>query len=302
MHSHLPNQPLSAYNTHFRFILAITLNTLLTISQIFYAYRAHAVSLLSDGLHNLTDVLGLILAWGAQILLSRQSSARYSYGYKKSTILAALTNALLLLLSVGIIIYEASFKLLHPQTMDEVPVLILASVGMIINGGTALLFTRNKELDINIKAIFLHLILDALNSLGVVVAALLVYYTEYQWIDTIIALAIASVMLLSSWGLLRRSIDLVLGAVPRHVDLSAVQTYLMQLPGVTNLHDLHVWGLSTQETALTAHLVMPRGLLIDSDHQRISQELAQQFGIQHVTLQVEQGQSAIFCTQTLSCS
>lgn len=298
MHHHHPS---TAHGIHTRFAWSIALNTILTIVQIFYAYQAHAVSLLSDALHNLGDVLGLLMAWGAQVLLNWRSSERYSYGYKKSTILAALGNALLLLLSVGVIVYEAGIKLIYTQEMDEIPVMLIALVGILVNGGTALLFRKEKANDINIKAAFLHLSLDALTSFGVVLAAVLIYYTGYQWIDAIIALGVAGIMLLSSWNLLRRAIDMSLSAVPQGINLKAVRTYLMQIPGVTALHDLHIWGLSTQETALTAHLIMPHSFLVDTDYQRINQALNQEFGIQHVTLQVEKGKAQVPCVQALSC-
>jgi cobalt-zinc-cadmium efflux system protein len=271
-----------------RFAVSILLNIVLTVLQLTYAYQAHAVSLLSDALHNLGDVLGLLLAWSAQILLTRQTSERYSYGYKKSTILATLGNALLLFFSVGFIIYEAIEKLLHPHPMDEIPVIFIAFLGIIINSSMALLFAREKKTDVNIKAVFLHLMLDALTSLGVVLAAALIYYTGQQWIDSCVAFIIASIILISSWRLLRHALDLSLAAVPHDINLATVRTYLLQIPGVTAIKNLHIWSLSTQETALTAQLVMPQSFLINSDYQRIQEDLLKYYNIHTSTLQVEQ--------------
>jgi len=282
-------------------MVAVGLNTLLVIAQITYAYRAHSVSLLSDALHNLGDVLGLVIAWISQILLSRHTSERYSYGYKKSTILAALVNALLPLLTVGVLLYEAVMKLLYPESMHEMQVVLLASIGIVINGGTALLFLKGKEKDINLKASFQHLAWDALISLGVVAGALFVYFTGYQWVDAMIAFIVSGIIVVGSWKLLRQAVDLSLGAVPHGINHNAVRDYLLQISGVTEIHDLHIWGVSTRETALTAHLVMPQGFLVDADYQRINQALAQRFNIQHVTLQPEQGWQHYPCAQAKAC-
>jgi cobalt-zinc-cadmium efflux system protein len=272
---------------HLRFLFAVLLNIVLAVTQAFYANQAHSVSLLSDALHNLGDVVGLVIAWAAQTLARYRAPARYTYGYKKLTIVAACTNALLLMSSVVVITYEAISKLLHPHPMDEMRVLLIASLGVLINSGTALLFIKEKKNDISINVTFLHLILDALTSLGVVVNALLVYYSGYQWIDPMIAFMIATVILVGSSKLLSRSMSLLLGAVPPHINQHAVRQYLMQIPGVEVVSHLHIWAISTKETALSAHLRMPKSLLSEVDYHTIQEELRERFAIQNMTLQAE---------------
>jgi cobalt-zinc-cadmium efflux system protein len=281
LHSSFPKKN----SIHLRFSIAVLLNFVVAIAQVIYAYHAHSVSLLSDGLHNIGDVVGLFIAWLAQIVAnSTRHASRYTYGYQQSTLLAAFINALLLLLSVGIIVYETIFKLTHVDTMNEVQVLFIAALGVLVNGLTALLFIKEKDNDINIKAAFLHLMLDALTSLGVVISSLVIYYGGYQWIDSIMALLIGAVIWVSGWKLLRRSLDLLLGAVPPNINLDAVKQYLMSLPNVVDIEHLHIWALGTEKVALTAHLVMQ-----DSDksidYAAIQSEITQQFQISHVTLQ-----------------
>jgi cobalt-zinc-cadmium efflux system protein len=273
-------------STHIRFGVAIFSNAAFTIAQVIYAHQAHSVSLLSDALHNLGDVLGLFIAWGAQVLAySIRYPSRYTYGYRQSPILAAFINALLLLFSVSIIVRETIIKLSHSEAMNEMQVLFIATLGIIINGLTALLFLKDKDRDINMKAAFLHLMLDALTSFGVVISALVVYYGGYQWVDPLMALLIAAVICISGWQLLRNSLGLLLSAVPPHINLVAVNQYLEQLPGVVLVKKLHVWALGIECAALTAHLT-----LNDSaqtlDYTTINRELAEQYKITEITLQV----------------
>lgn len=209
------------------------------------------------------------------------------------TILAALANALLLVLTSALIVYESINKLNNPVKIDEVIVMIVAFIGVLINGGTALLFMKQQASDLNIKSAFLHLAYDALIALGVVLAGAAVYFTGWQQIDPIVALVIVAIITAGSWNLLRRSVELILGAVPYGVNQEEVYNYLRKLPGVQEVHDLHIWGLSTQETALTAHLIMPNGALSDKEYLKINRVLAKEFHIQHVTLQVEQGEKSI---------
>ena len=286
---------------HFRFMIAILSNMTLAIVQVIYANQAHSVSLLSDALHNLGDVLGLLIAWGAQAFAaSKNYSLRYTYGYKNSTLLAAFMNALLLLLSVLIILREIFFKLAQPDAMNEIQVLFIASLGVLINGLTALLFMQEKDKDINIKAAFLHLMLDALTSFGVVVSALIVYCGGYQWIDSIMALMIGGIILFSGWKLLRRSLDLLLGAVPDHIALDEVSQYLITLPGVSSMSQLHIWAIGTEEAALTAHLMMQNRSHTTMDHLAIQKNLAQRFNIQNVTLQINTPSEESYAPQYLA--
>jgi cobalt-zinc-cadmium efflux system protein len=300
--SHAHQHPAPAFTAlNLSFALAVLLNLAFVLVEVGYGFISHSVSLLSDAVHNFGDVLGLLMSWGANILVKRRATQRYSYGYKKLTILAALTNALLLVLTSALIVYEAINKLNNPVKIDEVIVMIVAFIGVLINGGTALLFMKQRASDLNIKSAFLHLAYDAFIALGVVLAGAAVYFTGWQQIDPIVALVIVTIITLGSWNLLRRSVELILGAVPYGVNQEAVYNYLKKLPGVQEVHDLHIWGLSTQETALTAHLIMPNGGLSDEEYLKINRILAKEFHIQHITLQVEQGQKKYPCAQSVVC-
>lgn len=283
------------------FALAVLLNFSFVLIEVVYGFIAHSVSLLSDAVHNFADVLGLLMSWGASILVKRRATQRYSYGYKKLTILAALANALLLVLTSALIIYESINRLYNPKEINEVIIMVVALIGLLLNGSTALLFLRESHSDLNIKSAFLHLAYDALIALGVVLAGVIIYFTKWLWVDPIVGLLIVGVITWGSWNLLRRSVDLILGAVPYGVNSKAVYTYLKSLPGVQEVHDLHIWGLSTQETALTAHLIMPERGLSDEEYFKINQVLAKEFHVQHVTLQVEQGEKKFPCSQSLVC-
>lgn len=286
---------------NFGFALAIFLNSLFVGVEIIFALVANSMSLLSDAAHNCGDILGLVLAWGANYLLKRPANERYSYGYKKLTIVTAFLNALLLILSLIFIGYESIISLIHARTINEHLVIGVAIIGVIVNGGTALLFMRENHADLNIKGAFLHLAYDALISLGVVFSAILIALTHWQWLDAAVALMIVVMLSKDSWRLLRRSVSLILGAVPDEIDRSAVLNYLQCLPGVSGIHDVHIWALSTAQTALTAHLVMPESGLVDQDYQRINQDLREKFSIHHVTLQVERGHIAYPCIQSSLC-
>ena len=296
-HDHMPsNQSINK-----AFAWSVILNLGFTVVEIIYALLANSMSLLADAGHNFSDVIGLLFAWGASWLLTKPAGRRYSYGYKKSTILAALANALLLILASGMIAYESILRLIHPVRIDEKLVIIVALVGILINGGTALLFMRGRESDLNIKAAFLHLASDALIAAGVVLTGVMIYYVHWLWLDPVVGLMIVLAILVGTWGVLRDSINLIMDAVPMGLDHFEVQEYLSHIQGVTAIHDLHIWGLSTRETALTAHLVMPDDMLSDEDYLRISRELKERFKINHVTLQVEKGSLEHSCEQIETC-
>lgn len=294
-HHHLP-----ADGFNKAFIISIAANLAYTIIQFIYAYVAHSTSLLADAGHNLGDVLGLVMAWIASLLLKKQANARYSYGFKKTTILASILNALILIFTCGLIIREAVEKFIHPTEISAIAVAIVAFIGIIINAGTALLFMRGRKSDLNIKGAFLHLAFDALVSFGVVIAAILIYFTGWQLLDPIVGMIIAAVILWGTWGLLRDSINLVMDGVPRDINSLEVKHYLENLPGVTELHDLHIWGLSTKENALTAHLVMPEAPLTDSQRRQLNHQLAHQFNIHHTTIQIEHGKETV-CDEHNKC-
>lgn len=258
---------------------------------------AGSMALLADAGHNLSDVLGLLLAWGAARLARRAPSARHSWGYGRAGILAALANGALLLVAVGAIALEAVQRLWAPEPVATGIVLWVALAGVAVNGGTALLFVRGRHADLNRRGAYLHMLADAGVSLGVVVAAVVMRWTGWAWVDPLLGLAIAAVICWGSWGLLREAVGLAMDAVPPGVDLDAVGAYLASQPGVTEVHDLHVWALSTTGRALSAHLVRPGTGPDDALLAHIAAELAARFGIGHATLQVEGGDAAHPCRQ-----
>lgn len=270
------------------FLIAIIANAAFVIIEASYAYFAHSTSLLADAGHNLGDVLGLIFAALASQLLTKRPSHRYSYGFKRTTIIAALINAVVLFATTAVIIAETLHKFFHPTAIATTPVMIVALIGIAVNGGSALLFMRNAHEDLNIKGAFLHLAYDALISLGVVLVALCIAFTHWEILDPIAGLLIAIAIVVGAWGLFRDSLSLILDGVPRQVDLLELKQYLESIDGVTGVHDLHVWGLSTQENALTVHLTLPQRQFTDADRRAIEAHLKTEFRIHHVTIQIEQ--------------
>jgi cobalt-zinc-cadmium efflux system protein len=244
-----------------------------------------SLALVADAGHNLGDVLTLLLAWGAAHLARTPPSGRRTYGLKSTTILAALANAMLLLVAVGAIGMEAIRRLREPEPAPAGMVMIVAGIGIVVNLATAFLFVRQSR-DVNVRGAFLHMVADAAVSFGVLVAGVVMQITGWPWIDAAVSLAIAGLILWSTWGLLRESLDLALHAVPAGIDREVVENHLRQLPGVASVHDLHIWALSTTETALTAHLVVPT---MDGDAlvRTVAAELHDRFGIEHVTIQIE---------------
>jgi cobalt-zinc-cadmium efflux system protein len=230
-----------------------------------------------------------LVAWGASVLARQLPTPRRTYGLRSSSILAALFNAIFLLVAVGGISWEAVRRLGQPAPVASITVMAVAAVGILINTGTALLFWKDRKTDVNIRGAFLHMAADAGVSLGVVLAGALIYFTGWTWLDPVVTLAIAALILLGTWGLLKESLDLALNSVPRGIELAAVETRLAQSPGVSAVHDLHIWGMSTTEVALTAHLVMPQKPTTDSFLMDLKHRLHAEFGIEHVTVQIEQG-------------
>ena len=255
----------------------------------------HSLALLADAGHNLSDVLGLLMAWGAAVLAKRAPSARRTYGLRKGTILASLANAALLLVAVGAIAWEAVRRFAAPEPIQTGPVMAVAAIGIAINTATALMFMRGSKEDLNARGAFLHMAADAAVSAGVVVAAFAMSLTGWLWLDPVVSLAIVAVIMLGTWGLLRDSLDLALDATPRGIDAGKVREWLAARPGVSEVHDLHIWAMSTTETAMTAHVVRP----LDPDHDQFLNEacaeLASRFNIGHVTIQVETSHGAHGC-------
>ena len=279
-HSHAPASFGAA------FAIGAALNTAFVIAELIFGYAANSLALISDAVHNLSDVIALLLAWGAAWLARRRPTQRHTYGYRRASILAALLNAGLLLVAVGGIGVEAVNRLVAPAPVAGLTVVAVAALGVAVNGGTALLFMRGRHGDLNIRGAYLHMAADAGVSLGVVAAALVIMGTGWLWLDPVTSLVIAAVVFWSGWGLARDSVNLALDGVPRGIDLAEVKSYLGGLDGVTDVHDLHVWAMSTNETALTAHLVRPGGQ-DDAFLHGVCKELLQRFNIHHATLQVE---------------
>jgi cobalt-zinc-cadmium efflux system protein len=270
------------------FAVGIALNFAFVVVEAAYGVLAHSMALLADAGHNLSDVLALALAWGASRLARRGPSARYTYGLRSTSILAALFNSALLLLVTGGIVWEAIQRLFEPEAVASRTVMWVALAGIAVNAASALPFARSGG-DLNIRAAFLHLVVDAAISLGVVLAALLTLYTGWLWVDPVVGIAIALVIVAGTWGLLRDSVTLALNAVPAHIDPAGVRTYLAKLAGVVEVHDLHIWAMSTTETALTVHLVMPKGHPGDAFTAEICKELRERHHVHHTTVQIETG-------------
>jgi cobalt-zinc-cadmium efflux system protein len=281
-HSHAPD------SFGFAFAAGVALNTLFVAAEVIFGYAANSLALISDAVHNFSDVIALLLAWAAVWLARKRPTQQHTYGYRRASILAALINAGLLLIAVGGIAVEAINRIREPADVAGWTVVLVATLGIVVNGGTALLFMRGRHGDLNIRGAYLHMAADAGVSLGVVVAAFAIMLTGWQWVDPAISLCIAAVVLASGWGLAKDSVNLALDGVPKGIELAEVEVYLGQLQGVTEVHDLHVWAMSTSETALTAHLVRPGGYE-DSFLHGVCEELSHRFKIHHATLQIEAG-------------
>jgi cobalt-zinc-cadmium efflux system protein len=277
------------------FALAIGVNSLFVAIEFVYGFLANSTALMADAGHNLSDVLGLVLAWGAAVLAKRAPSARYTYGLRSSSILAALANAILLLLACGAIAWEALQRLSAAAPVEGITVSVVAAIGVAINGFSAWLFMAGSKDDLNVRGAYLHMAADAAISLGVVVSGLVIMGTGWTWLDPAVSLVIVLVIVYGTWSLLRESLRLVMAAVPDSVDATAINGFLAQQPGVASVHDVHIWAMSTTETALTAHLVMPGGYPGDGVIDEIVHRLRHDFSIGHCTLQVEEGTSQHRC-------
>ncbi len=269
------------------FGIAIALNLAFLVTEVAAGFISGSMALLADAGHNLSDVLSLLLAWGASVLAARPPTARFTYGLKSSSILAALANAALLWVALGAILVETIRRFANPPPVEGTMVMAVAALGIVVNAASALLFARGRKGDLNRRAAFLHLMADAAVSAGVVVAGALVWATGARWIDPVTSLLVTFVIAAGSWGLLRDSLKMGLLAVPDGIDQSRVRAFLAAQPGVAAVHDLHIWPMSTTETALTAHLVMPAGHPGDRFLHDLAGELSHDFGIGHATVQIE---------------
>ena len=271
------------------FAAGAALNLALVVAEVAFGFLSNSLALISDGVHNFSDVLGLLLAWGGSWLATRQPSGSRTYGYRRASILAALGNAALLFAATGAIIIEAMQRFAEAPPVASDTVLWVAGAAIVINAATALLFIRGRKHDLNIGGAFLHMAGDAAVSLGVVIAALLIGWMGWQWLDPAVSIVIAAVILWTSWGLMREALNLALDAVPGGINRGAVESYLASLPDVSEVHDLHIWAMSTTETALTVHLVRPRTEVDDLFLADTAHELEHRFSIHHATIQIETG-------------
>ncbi|HWB96074.1 MAG TPA: cation diffusion facilitator family transporter, partial [Bryobacteraceae bacterium] len=280
-HSHAP--------AHFgtAFAVGVTLNSAFVVLEVVYGLFAHSLALVADAGHNLSDVFGLLLAWAATVWARRAATLRHTYGWRRSSILAALGNALLLLISVGVIAWQAVRRLRNPVAVESNIMIWVSAAGIAVNAITAWMFMAGRKGDLNLRAAFQHMAADAVISAGVVVAGVVIAFTGWLWLDPAVSLALVAVVVAGTWGLLRDSVDLALDAVPGGVDLAAIRQYLGGLPAVVDVHHLHAWGLSTSEAALTAHVVLGAELADNTLLATINRALRERFGIAHATIQFE---------------
>jgi cobalt-zinc-cadmium efflux system protein len=286
-HDHDHNHAPANFNR--AFAIGIVLNIVFVAIEGFYGWRVNSLALLADAGHNLSDVAGLVLAWGGALAGRLRPDARHTYGWQRASILAAFANALLLLVAMGALAWEAMGRLLSSEvSLQEqgVTIMVVAGIGIVINTATALLFMRGRESDLNIRGAFLHMAADALVSAGVVVAGALTLWMGWNWLDPVVSLGIAAVIFWGTWDLFKQSLHMLFDGVPRDIDLLAVRDCLAALPGVARVHDLHVWAMGTSQVALTAQLVMPQGQADDAFLADATRQMHDRFEITHVTLQV----------------
>ena len=280
------------------FAIGIGLNLAYVAGEVGFGIAAGSLALLADAGHNLGDVLGLALAWGGAALSRRGPSSRFTYGWRSSSILAALANVIILLMVTGGIVGQAIGRLFHPAPVASGTMIWVALAGIAVNGATALLFASGRRRDVNLRGAFVHMAADALVTAAVVVAGVAIALTGWVWLDPAMSIAVSTAIVIGAWGLVRNAFGLALDAVPEGIDAEAVRAHLLTLPGVTALHDLHIWGMSTTETALTCHLVMPGGHPGDTALGTIAHDLEHRFGIHHTTIQIELADTEEVCVLT----
>ena len=294
-HRHGPGQAHAPASFGRAFAVGIALNLAYVAAEAFYGVVSHSIALIADAGHNLGDVLGLAAAWGAAILVRRRPSGRYTYGFRSTSILVALANAVILLVATGGIVWEALRRLVEPEPAAGLTMIVVGAIGIVVNGGTALLFASGRRYDLNIRGAFLHMAADALVTLGVVAAGAAMLATGWLWLDPAVSLAIGLVIVVGTWSLLRDAVNLALAAVPLGVDHEAVEAYLRGLDGVTEVHDLHIWALSTTDTALTAHIVRNERRSDGELIERVASGVRKRFQIGHATVQLETPEIAQTC-------
>lgn len=289
-HDHTHHDPYAALkNVNLAFVVGIVLNFLFVVVEVIAGLMAHSLSLLSDAGHNLADVGTLALSLLAFRLLKVKSNKQFTYGYRKTSILVALFNAMVLLVSIGAIVYEAMHRLFHPEPLQGTTIAIVAGIGIVVNAATAFMFLRDKDKDLNIKSAYLHLVNDALVSFAIVIGGIIILYTQWYWVDSILSIMVAAVILLVTWRLLKDSLRLSLDGVPVNIRLDDIKAAALRVEGVKEIHHVHIWAISTTENAMTAHLVLQQGVSTDQE-QMIKQELKHELGhtnIHHITLETE---------------
>jgi cobalt-zinc-cadmium efflux system protein len=288
-HAHGPGHSHAPKDFGRAFAIGVVLNLALVVAQVVFGLLSQSLALVADAGHNFADVLGLVLAWWASKLVKSVPTKKHTYGYRSASILAALTNAVLLVATMGAVGWEAIMRLKHPTEVEGVTVIWVATLGIVVNGISAMLFYSGRKGDLNVRGAFLHLAADAGISLGVVLGGVAILLTHKQWIDPVVSIVIVATVLYGTWGLLKDSVNLSLQAVPENINLEEVKAFLRKLPDVTEVHDLHIWAMSTTEVALTAHLVMQPARINDGFLAEVAHELKDKFQIGHATLQVEQG-------------
>lgn len=292
-HSHSHHPTYDRY--HRAFAIGVSLNIVFVVIEVTYGLLSNSLALIADAGHNFSDVLGLLLAWGASFLATTRPSVTRTYGLKRTTILASLISTVLLLVALGGISWEAIERLIEPRPTHGLTVIVVAAIGVIINTLTALLFVADRKKDLNVRAAYLHMAADAGISAGVVVAGILIMLTGWQWLDPVTSLLIVVVIFFGTWELLKDSLNLTMDAVPNNIQLPDVESYLRSLPWVYDLHDLHIWALSTTESALTVHLVTQQASLNNNALHEVQRHLHDAFDIEHSTIQIEQSDDRYSC-------
>ncbi|HTA84221.1 MAG TPA: cation diffusion facilitator family transporter [Bacteroidia bacterium] len=290
-HHHGHSHEVQAKDLNGAFIIGIVLNALFVVVEVIIGFSIHSLSLLADAGHNLADVGALALSLLAFRLLASQPTKTFTYGFKKTSVLVALLNAFVLLISIGAIVYEATQRFFKPEPLPGITIAIVAGIGIVINASSALLFRRNKENDLNVKGAYLHLMSDAVVSLGLVIGGILIYFTQLYWLDSLLSIVVAAIILLNTWNLLKDSLRLSLDGVPANIEIEDIRKTALKVKGVKDLHHIHVWALSTSQNALTAHLVLHEGTTVEEEV-KIKHELRHQLehkNINHVTLETERG-------------
>ena len=297
-HNH--HHPTPNYNR--AFAVGVALNVIFVVVEFTYGLIAESLALITDAGHNLSDVLGLLLAWGASYLAGKQPSLRRTYGYSRATILASMFSGLLLIGAVAVISWEAVHRFLEPASPAGPTIMVVAGIGVVINAVTAWFFFSGKDNDLNIRGAYLHMAADALVSLGVVVSGFMIWKFAFNWFDPLSSLLIAAVIFWSTWGLLRDSLNLAVDGVPSHLDPTEVRNWLLDQPGIEGMHDLHIWPMSTTDTAMTAHLIMPIPPADDEFLHALSEQMHHRFEISHATFQIERGDHKLACLQSETCA